>query len=178
MGMNNFSYQQSQDYPSCEDGAWHCQVTNIQRGKTKSGADSIDFSLKILEKDAEWNGVPFRKSVIDGDYFDKAWSQMCDCFSLTPEQSAQAIHNFSLFKGKTGFFKFAHEKNERQTDAAGNTQWVKVFTEYTQITPLKPTSRIPVGKIEPTAQVQESNLGTLPPAPEPTPESFPEDIPF
>lgn len=189
MGMNNFAYQKSEDYPDCEPGTWEVGITDIRRGATKSGIPTIDFYIAIKTKESGWNGVPFKKPVMDGEYFDRSWSQMCDCFGIPPEKAGEAIHNFPLFANRTGKMKFAFEKNERKTtgynpDGTPITGWVKVQTEYMQLTPLKQTSKFAVGAAAKTfvntpeqarKAVAEASAQFQNTAQE---GGFPEDIPF
>lgn len=187
MGMSNFSYQKTEDYPDCVPGVWNCQIVNMKTGTTKTGAATIDFYIAPKDKEAGWNGVPFRKSVIDGDYFDRSWSLMCDCFGVPPEQAALAIRDFRPFVNKTGKIKFSFEKNEKQNvgykpDGTAITEWVKVPTDYMQIQPLKSTTKLAVGPLPkttaPLQQPQAKAQGFETSAPAPSDGGFPEDIPF
>lgn len=196
MGMSNFKYEKTQEFGDVKPGVYECRISDIRRGATGTGTPTIDFFIGTDDKSAEWNGVPIRKSIIDGDYFDRAWSQVCDCFGLTPEQAAEAIHNFPLFANRKGKVKFAYERSERQTtgytpDGKPVTEWVKVPTEYLQITFLKPSTRLETGPARPqaetAAQVSErmQKMAGVFEHPDPTPKGapataggFPEDIPF
>lgn len=179
MGISNFQFQESQSYADCVPGVWESGITDM---KMSDDRKYIEIFVGPSDKAAEWNRMPFKKRIYDGDSFDRQWSAFCECFGFTAQNAPSPTGDYRVFVGKRGKIKYCFEKRELV-----DGKWQNVPSDYMQITFLSPKSKLSAGPLQSApAQTQAQSQGfNMPPAPDPTPQAslqtssgFPEDIPF
>lgn len=114
----------------CPDGTYDIMIVDIKI-ETYQGNNVMAVYLNI--NCPQWNKIPYKHALYQGDNFDYGFSRLCDCFGVKLEDVVGG--NWQPFVNKIGRAEFSHQKQKKVVtgyDQAGRPieEWKTEKSQY------------------------------------------------
>lgn len=152
--ITDVQYKPAATVCECPNGTYDIKIADI---KVESYQGNNVLAVYLNINCQQWNKIPYRHAIFQGDNFDYGFSRLCDCFGVNLEEVRGG--NWQPFVGKVGKAEFSHYKIKKVVtgyDPAGKPieEWKPEKSQYVNAKLL--AKELPTQE-EKTAPVNNSN---------------------
>ena len=156
----NAQYKPAAAVCECPDGTYGIMIADI-RTESYQGNNVLAVYLNI--DCPQWNKIPYRHALFQGDNFDYGFSRLCDCFGVRLEDVVGG--RWQPFVGKTGRAEFSHQKAKKVVtgyDPSGRPieEWKTERSQYAnaRLLPKAPQQETPAPQGRPMSGAEQAGM--------------------